>query len=121
VQNCDGTVVWAVSRVPDLPSRLYELALARDGDPQFWLKMAGLEAVPTSADDFEALRRIYTHLSPEEARLEILAWQHWWGLREAGGIPLFPIWNPALARDTRDALVCNIGRFLPETTGGVPT
>jgi hypothetical protein len=92
--------------------RLHELALARDKDPVFWQKFAGLDAAPIQPEDFEKL--------PDAED-----WQHWWALREsASGVPLLPVWAPAQAKRTFAANQCWApkGDF-PDafTPGEVPT
>lgn len=118
VQNCTDPLVWSLANVDDLAARLHALAIQRDADPNFWRKLAGLEAVPTAASDFDTLRQTYRRLPAEQIARQVRGWQRLWSLRETQGIALLPVWNPALALDTRDALVCGIGRVVPE---GVPT
>lgn len=114
VQNCIEPLVWAVRDTDDLSARLHALALQRDADPGFWFKLAGLEQVPTSAADFLTLRRVYRSIPGPQIERQIRAWQFWWNQRAVSGIPLLPVWNPALALETRDALVCGVGRMTPE-------
>ncbi len=114
VQNCADPLVWALADVDDLAARLYTLAMQRDADVNFWRKFAGLEAVPTTAADFDALRQTYRRLAAEQIQRQIRAWKTFWSLRETHGIALLPVWNPVLALDTRDALVCGIGRVVQD-------
>jgi hypothetical protein len=82
-----GGVSPYVWQVPDaaLLDRLNALAVARDQDPLFWERFAGLKAVPTQSSDFDGI---------EDAE----DWKVWWSRRdEAPGIPLLPIWSPAEA------------------------
>jgi hypothetical protein len=84
---------WAVPRA-DLLDLLRAWAVRRDQDPAFWKKIAGLDKVPTSGDDFK-------HLT------DAADWQEWWKLRTApGGIPLLPVWAPSRAADTFGAGEC---------------
>jgi hypothetical protein len=89
---------------PDLLDRLRAWAVARDRDPSFWLKIAGLRTVPAALADFDGLP-------------DATDWKHWWGRGHAepdeetyppsdAGISLLPVWAPAEARDTFDADAC---------------
>lgn len=88
-----GPYVFQVTN-PNLLEKLRELAEARDKDPVFWEKFAGLEAAPTKAEDFDGL---------EDAE----DWKKWWALRDGpGGVPLLPVWAPSLAKRTFAAHQC---------------
>jgi hypothetical protein len=87
-----------------LLDRLRAWAVARDGDPVFWHKFAGLDATPTKLDDFKGL--------PDADD-----WKRWWSRGHApadeethppsdAGIPLLPIWAPSEAPDTFEVNGC---------------
>lgn len=89
---------------PDLLARLRIWAVARDQDPTFWSKIAGLTAVPTKLEDFDRLA-------------DAEDWKHWWGRghaaadeetypRSEAGISLLPVWAPTEARNTFDVNGC---------------
>jgi hypothetical protein len=88
----------------DLLDRLRAWAIARDADPVFWRKLAGLDLVPTKPEHFEKL--------PDADD-----WKHWWSRGHApddeekyppsdAGIPLLPLWAPTEAPDTFEANAC---------------
>jgi hypothetical protein len=113
IQACAGPLVWAVADTDDLAARLHTLAVQRDADTNFWYKLAGIDQVPTATGDFLALRHVYRSLPGKQIDRQIRSWQSWWTERQAIGPALLPVWNPALALETRDALVCGIGRVVP--------
>jgi PAS domain-containing protein len=89
---------------PELLDRLRAWAVARDEDPVFWRKFAGLKAAPTKLDDFKDL--------PDADD-----WKRWWSRGHApadeetyppsdAGIPLLPIWAPAEAPETFEVDGC---------------
>jgi hypothetical protein len=88
----------------DLLDRLRAWAVARDADPVFWRKFAGLKQAPAKLDDFNMLP-------------DAVDWKRWWSRGHApddeenfppsdAGIPLLPIWAPAEAPDTFEVDGC---------------
>lgn len=96
-----GDFVWVAQDTPDLFSRLYELAIQRDNDPFFWLRMAGLDDVPKDETSFDQLAQKGVKVNERER------WKDWWARRQSKeGIPLLPIWSPDFAPITRDFDSC---------------
>lgn len=91
--GAQGDFVWQV-KDPALLDTLHALAAARDADPAFWEKFAGLDAVPTQESDFDGIQ-------DEEH------WKRWFRRRsEPCGTPLLPVWAPQLADRTFQANSC---------------
>lgn len=84
---------WQVADA-DLLDKLHQLAVARDADPVFWERFAGLDKVPTAEADFDGLA-------------DANDWKRWWNRRnEPPGIALLPVWAGSEAKRTYKANQC---------------
>ena len=115
VTGCKDPVVWSLTDVDNVVEDLHKLAKKRDQDKGFWRKLVGLNDIPNNENDFNQLNDHYKNFEQKERERHISAWKHWWRGQANNGIPLLPVWNPELTLDTRDSLVCGVGRMVDET------